>query len=82
MEFNKNTILAMSLERIVQKIKNNQIEEELLNKIYCILFEGYHSCFVEDKVDKDIINYTFLGWWICENLKCDNNIPDINKNEQ
>ena len=70
-----NKILIFYLEKMIEKIKCNQILEDDLEKIYKILFENASNCDVDlnDDDTKNTLSYIFLGWYINENLK-DNNL--------
>ena len=70
-----NKILIFYLEKIINKLKLNEISDDDLEKIYKIIFENASNCDVDlsNKESKDILSYIFLGWYINENLK-DNNL--------
>lgn len=70
-----NKILIFYLEKIINKLKLNEISDDDLEKIYKIIFENASNCDVDlsDKDSKDILSYIFTGWYINENLK-DNNL--------
>ena len=70
-----NKILIFYLEKIINKLKRNEISDDDLEKIYKIIFENASNCDVDlsNKESKDILSYIFLGWYINENLK-DNNL--------
>ena len=70
-----NKILIFYLEKVINKLKLNEISDDDLEKIYKIIFENASNCDVDlsDKDSKDILSYIFTGWYINENLK-DNNL--------
>jgi hypothetical protein len=70
-----NKILIFYLEKVINKLKRNEISDYDLEKIYKIIFENASNCDVDlsNKESKDILSYIFLGWYINENLK-DNNL--------
>lgn len=70
-----NKILIFYLEKVINKLKLNEISDDDLEKIYKIIFENASNCDVDlsNKESKDILSYIFLGWYINENLK-DNNL--------
>ena len=70
-----NKILIFYLEKVINKLKLNEISDDDLEKIYKIIFENASNCDVDlsNKESKDILSYIFLGLYINENLK-DNNL--------
>ena len=70
-----NKILIFYLEKIVDKLKHNEISDDDLEKIYKIIFENASNCDMDlaDNDSKHTLSYIFLGWYLNENLK-DNNL--------
>ena len=63
------------LEKLLNKIKNDEITDTDFEKILKIIFENASNCNINlsEKEEREVLYYTFLGWYINENLK-DNNI--------
>lgn len=61
-------IIISYLEYLISKVKNNQVTDIELNKVYNILFESMTDCSMKFE-DREMLECFSLGWLVKENEK-------------
>lgn len=56
------------LSDLLQRVKDDKIDGNTIQKLYNVLYLDFTNC----KLDKEVIDYTFLGWWLYQNSERNN----------
>lgn len=71
MSSSKIIIIISYLEYLLSKVKNNELSDVELTKIYNILFDGMTDCCLRYE-DREMLECFSLGWLVKENEKLRN----------
>lgn len=65
----QKTILQTYIKYLYEKISKDELDDEILQKIYNVLALDMTNCNLESDDNKKILDYTFLGWFVYHSLE-------------